>query len=498
MRYNILCGGPAGQGPNFIANIISKGLVEKGFYVFSSREYESRIRGGHNYNIITFSDEPLYSNSIQVGILIALDDVSEVVHKDNLKKDVLIIKEEKSNVLAAGRAFKVLGIDFSILDSELKNQGNYNENISEAKKGYVAENRILNLPKVSKRKGLYIWAGNDGISFGASQSGLDFYYAYPMTPSTGVFFKFALEESSSKYVTVQLESEIAVVNAAIGSAIMGKKAMIGTSGGGFDLMTESLSLAGGAEVPLVMYLAQRPGPATGAATYTAQGDLNMARHSGHGEFIRVVSAPGDPIECAALTSQSFYLTQKYQIPGIILGDKHLADSIFSLTEKPSIVKSQVKIKWPARFTSYESDKDKIANSSGKNIILSVQKRKEKYLKLEKEIGTMKAYSIYGKKNSKNLVIGWGSTKGAILDSIKSLDCKFIQIIYLEPFSKKIKEELKKAKNLILVENNSNSPLSSLIAEKTGIFIEEKNKILKYDGRPFFYEALLSEIKKRLK
>ena len=111
---------------------------------------------------------------------------------------------------------------------------------------------------------------------------------------------------------------------------------------------------------------------------------------------------------------------------------------------------------------------------------------------------MKAYSIYGKKNSKNLVIGWGSTKGAILDSIKGLDCKFIQIIYLEPFSKKIKEELKKAKNLILVENNSNSPLSSLIAEKTGIFIEEKNKILKYDGRPFFYEALLSEIKKRLK
>lgn len=498
MRYTILCGGPAGQGPNFVANIISKGLAENGFYVFSSREYESRIRGGHNYNLITFSNEPLYSNSTQIDILLALDDVSEAVHKSILKKNALIIKDEKSNVFVAGSAFKVLGIDFSILDLELKNHSNYNENIVEAKKGYFAENRALNLPKLKKIKGIYIWTGNDGISFGASRSGLDLYYAYPMTPATGVLFKLAKEEPSSKYVTVQLENEIAVVNAAIGSAIAGKKSMLGTSGGGFDLMTEALSLAGGAGVPLVMYIAQRPGPATGAATYTAQGDLNMARHAGHGEFVRVVSAPGNPKECASIASQLFYLSQKYQIPAIILSDKHLADSSYCLTEKPSIKKSQVKIKWPARFTSYEADERKVANSSAKSIINSVQKRKEKYLKLEKEIGSIGAYAIYGKKDSKNLVIGWGSTKGAILDSIKNIDCKFIQIIYIEPFSSKIKEELKKAKNLIIVENNATSLLSSLIAEKTGIFIEEKNKILKYDGRPFLYEALASEIKKRLR
>ena len=498
MRYNILCGGPAGQGPNFIANLISKGLFEKGFYVFSSREYESRIRGGHNYNIITFSDSPLYSNSIMIDILISLDDVSETIHKPNLKKDSIIIKGEKSNVFAAGSAFKILGINFSILESELKSKSNYDENIIEAKKGYSAENRNFALPPAKKAKNVYLWTGNDGISFGASSSGLDFYYAYPMTPSTGVLFKLAQEEHSSKYVTVQLEGEIAVINAAIGSAITGKKAMIGTSGGGFDLMTEAFSLAGGAGVPLVVYLAQRPGPATGAATYTSQGDLNMARHAGHGEFVRVVSAPGDPKECANLTSQSFYLSQKYKIPAIILGDKHLADSSYTLTEKPSIMKSPINIKWPARFTSYEADENKIANSSEENIIRSVQKRKDKYLKLAKEVESMRSYAIYGKKDSKNLVVGWGSTKGAILDSIKGLDYKFIQIIYLEPFSKKIKEELKKSKNIILIENNASSPLSSLIAEKTGIFIEDKNKILKYDGRPFLYESILPEIKKRLK
>ncbi len=498
MRGNIVCGGPAGQGPNFIANIISKGLFEKGFYIFSSREYESRIRGGHNYNIITFSDSPLYSNSVPIDILIALDDVSETIHKSNLKKNSIIIKAEKKNVFAVGSAFKLLDMDFSILESELKGKSNYDENIIEAKKGYGAENRTFSLPKMKKINNLYLWTGNDGISFGASHSDLDFYYAYPMTPATGVLFKLAQEEHSSKHVTVQLESEIAVINAAIGSAITGKKAMIGTSGGGFDLMTEALSLAGGADIPLVMYLAQRPGPATGAPTYTSQGDLNIARHAGHGEFVRVVSAPGDPKECADITSESFYLSQKYLLPAIILSDKHLADSTYSLIEKSSLVKSQNTIKWPARFTSYESDKNKIADNSEKIIIQSIQKRKEKYLKLEKEILSMKSYAIYGKKDSKNLVIGWGSTKGAILDSIKDLDCKFIQIIYLEPFSRKIKEELEKANNLILVENNATSILSSLIAEKTGILIEDKNKITKYDGRPFFYEDLLSEIKRRLK
>ena len=498
MRFNILCGGPAGQGPNFVANILSQGLVEKGFYVFSSREYESRIRGGHNYNLVTFSDSLIYSNSLQIDLLITLDEVSETIHKSILKSSTQVIKGEKNNVFALGSAFKFLGIELSILDSLLKAQNRYAENIIEAKKGYSAENRSINFPSVKKIKSLYLWTGNDGISFGASRSGLELYYAYPMTPATGVLTKLAKEEPSSKYVTVQLESEIAVVNAAIGSAIAGKKAMVGTSGGGFDLMTEALSLAGGAEIPLVMYLAQRPGPATGAPTYTSQGDLNMARHAGHGEFVRVVSAPGDPEECASLVSQSFYLSQKFQIPVIVLGDKHLADSTYSLTEKSVIIKSPITIKWPARFTSYESNDKKIADDSPQTLILSVENRKDKHQKLEKEIDSLSPLKIYGKKDSKNIIIGWGSTKGTILDSIKDLDCKFIQILYLEPFSKKIRLELEKANNLIIVENNATSLLSSLITEKTGIFIKDENKVLKYDGRPFLYEELLPEIKRRLR
>jgi len=498
MKWTIICGGSAGQGPNFVSNLIARGLIESGFYVFTSREYESQIRGGHNYNIITFSDKPVFSNCLDVDILIALDDLSIKNHRKELKKESFIIKADRYNASAAGGAFKLLGIDLSILDSELKKLHNYNENFNEAKKGYENEKRFLNLPKLKKNENINLISGSKGVALGAVESGLDFYYAYPMTPATGLLFELSKTGEKNKYVTIQLESEIAVVNAAIGSAITGAKSMIGTSGGGFDLMTEALSLAGGIQAPLVMYLAQRPGPSTGVPTYTAQADLNMARHAGHGEFLRVVAAPGDPNEAAEKTSELFCLTQKYQIPGILLSDKHLADSFYSLIEKPNLIKSEKSIKWPNRVTSYEADENKIANTDPENIINSVDKRHEKYKKLCDEIEKLTPYKIYGKRDSKNIILGWGSTKGAIIDSIEGLDCKYFQIIYLEPISNKIKFELEKAKNIIIVENNKTSMLSSLITEKTGVLIKEENKILKYDGRPFYFEFLQKEIKKRLK
>ena len=301
MRWNIICAGSAGHGSNFASKIISQGIVDNGYYVFASREYESRIRGGHNYNIITFSDEPISSNSVDIDILIALDDLSENAHKNQLKNGAIVIKEQKNNIKAIGQTFKILGFDFLVLDNILKKLTNYNENVKEAKLEYDLEIRSLKLPKLQISKEITLLNGSDGIAYGAIQSGLDFYYSYPMTPATGLLFSLDRDEKKSKYVTIQLESEIAVVNAAIGSAIAGAKSMVGTSGGGFDLMTEALSLAGGAQIPLVMYLAQRSGPSTGAPTRTGQEDLNMARHSGHGEIIRLIVGPGGPDEEAEKT-----------------------------------------------------------------------------------------------------------------------------------------------------------------------------------------------------
>jgi len=209
----------------------------------------------------------------------------------------------------------------------------------------------------------------------------------------------------------------------------------------------------------------------------------------------MVFAPGNPKECQELTNQAFYFSQKYKIPTIVISDKHLAESFYTLNEKAKIISSLKTINLK-KFNSYEHDGLGIATENAEIIKQNAEKRIKKIKEIEKEAKKFEQYKLYGNKSSKNILISWGSPKGAILDSIKDLNCKFIQIKYIEPFPFQIKKELKG--NLILVENNSIAQLGQLISEKLGIFIEEKNKILKYDGRPFLADKLNAEIKTRLK
>jgi 2-oxoglutarate ferredoxin oxidoreductase subunit alpha len=436
----------------------------------------------------------LNSNDSKIDLIVALDDNTETLHKKDLVKDGVILKGKNDNMYYAGRMFKLLCIDFKVLDGLLKKLDRYDENIKSAKQGYDEEKKTV--CKIVEKKGNNNFMnGNQGLSSGAIDSGLDVYIAYPMTPATPVLNELADKQIEKNFIVLELENEIAVANAGVGAAITGAKTMVGTSGGGFDLMTETLSLTGIAEVPLVFYLAQRPGPGTGVATYNMQGDLNMARHAGHGEFQRVVLAPGDPKESAELANQAFYFSQKYKIPSIIVSDKHLGESFYTLKESPKIV-AVPKTTNLARYNSYE--KDPLTHSATEDpriIKQNIERRMKKLQLIEKDANKFSMYNEYGKKTSKSIILSWGSTKGAILDAIKNLNCKLIQIKYIEPFPKEIARELKN-KNVILIENNSTGALGSLIEEKTGI--EITNKILRYDARPFLADELEKEIKKRLK
>jgi 2-oxoglutarate ferredoxin oxidoreductase subunit alpha len=495
MIKNILFGGQAGQGPNILTHILGQALIEKGYFVFYSRDYQSLIRGGHNFNVLTFSDEPVNSNESKIDILVALDENTRNLHEKNLKEGGKILEGEYENMYFAGALFKILGLDFELLEEQFKKLGKrIEENINIAKQGYEKEDKGEIVDVVNKE--FEFISGNQGVSIGAIKSGLDIYYAYPMTPSTTVLGELAGKQIENNNLVLELENEIAVINAGIGSAITGAKTMVGTSGGGFDLMTEGISLTGIAEVPLVIFLCQRPGPGTGVATYTSQGDLNIARHAGHGEFQRVVLAPGNPIEAQELTSQAFYFSQKYKIPAIIISDKHLGESFYSDVKKAEITDSEKSTNF-GRYNSYEKDENGSATENSEIIQKNILKRKGKISQIEQDAERFEQYKIYGNKNSENVVMGWGSPTGAILDAIKDLDVKFIQILYIEPFPKKIKEELKE-KNIILVENNSTGQLGELIAEKTGIFINKENKILRFDGRGFLSDELKLEIKGRLK
>jgi len=502
MRLNILIGGSAGQGINKISQIISEVLTSYGYYTFNYRDYQSLIRGGHNFNILCISNQKIQSNDEKIDFLIALDKNTLNLHKNKLKEKAIILESDKflelkkdMNLALAGSLIKILGIPESYLIKEIKKHFNNINSINAAKQGYTYQKEKYNLKRLNNKP--KIISGSRAIAIGAKNSELDFYFAYPMTPATGVTNEICLM-NDKKLKFFQPENEIAVANIALGASFAGKKVMIGSSGGGIDLMGEAISMQGISEIPLTVYLASRPGPATGVPTYTSQSDLNLALNIGHGEFTRIVAAPGDPIQAIELTNQLIYLAEKYNSLSIILSDKHLAESEYSinLNYKIPLVISKKYSNKIIKKSSYETNQLGNSTENQNQVTKNINQRLSKEKDIENQVKNFKTYEIYGKKSSKNLIIGWGSTKGAIIDAIEDIDAKFLQILYLNPFPESIKKELQNSKKIIIIENNATSQLRELIKQKIQINIE--NRILKYDGRPFFTDELNKKIKEIIK
>ena len=507
MRLNILIGGRAGQGINKVSEIVSNVLVNHGYFTFNYRDYQSLIRGGHNFNVLSISEKQIESHETKMDILVALDERTIKIHEPALKKGGIIITRKdflnegrNLNIALAGTLIKILGIPLKELNIEIKKQFRESkESLISARKGYNSQKEKFSLKKLDNE--ITILSGSQGIAKGAINSGLDLYIAYPMTPATNAMHELAKSQIKNQLLVFQAEGEIAAANMALGASFGGAKTMVGTSGGGFDLMGEAISLQGTSEVPLTIYLASRPGPGTGVPTYTAQADLNIALRNGHGEFPRIVLAPGNAIETIEKTSEALYLAEKFKTLSIILSDKHIAESEFSTIRKTEKTKTfNISRKIPGenivRVSSYESDKFGNTTESYTLTEKNHDSRLEKYERIKNFIEkNIQMTKLHGNPNSKNLIIGWGSPSGAIKDAIKGLDFKFLQIIYMKPLSPEIKSEMEKANNIIFVEGNSTGQLGRLIREKTGIKIE--NRILKYNGRPFHSDELKKYLKEML-
>lgn len=509
MRCNILVGGRAGQGINLVSEIVSDVLISYGYFVFNYRDYQSLIRGGHNFNIISFSDIPMQSYESSFDVIVSIDDKTSGLHKSSLKKNGIIIESEKFNdagknvnIVLAGAVLKFLGVDKKDFFSVLRKKFSSKIILSAGEKGFDSTNKSFDIKKLNNK--ISLMSGGRAVALGALSSGVTRYFSYPMTPSTIVMNELAsLQDKNKNLMVFQAENEIAVVNSALGASFAGANVMAGTSGGGFDLMGEGLSFQGMSEIPLTVFLASRAGPGTGVPTYNSQSDLDVALRSGHGEFPRIVVAPGDSYESLVLTNQALYLASKFNSLSIILSDKHIAESEFSFSEKiPNFLKMVKNRKIPSegfvKATSYEHDKYGNTTEDSKLTVQGNERRLKKYSEIKSACEKFEMFKIHGNKQSKNLIIGWGSTKGVVVDAINqgNLDCKFLQVLYVKPLSNKIRGEIEKAKNVFLIEYNSTGQLGRLIREKTGFSIPEKNRILKYDARPFASDELIKELKLR--
>lgn len=503
MRLNIVIGGKAGQGINKISQLTSDLLMGLGYFVFNYRDYPSIIRGGHNFNVLSISDNPIKSHESVLDGIIAMDKNTLEVHKNDLKKGGFVVDYSgfedlglNLNIALSGALAKILGIDKEFLLAEIKKSLNNKESLAATQKGYDSQKNKYSFKKINRK--INLLSGSQAVALGAINSGIDLYIAYPMTPATNALHELAAKQTKYNYMVFQPEGEISAVNMALGASFAGAKVMTGTSGGGFDLMTEGLSLQGISEVPLVVYLASRVGPGTGIPTYNMQGDLDIALRGGHGEFPRIVIAPGDPTEVAETVNEAFYLSQKFNALSVVLSDKHIAESEFSSDKFPKKpLKVNIKRKVPGesilKASSYEQNEFGITTENAEIAIKNADARIKKYEQIKKETKKFDMIKIHGNKKSQNLIIGWGSTKGAILDAIEDKDFKFLQVLYMKPLSDQIKKEIESAKNVILIESNLTGQLGRLIREKTGISI--KKRILKYDGRPFLSDKLKEELLK---
>jgi len=574
-RISLKIVGQSGSGLNSIGDIVSKALKDLGFYVVTDRDYPSLIMGGASCFHIDFSSEEIHSNAEKSDIMLALDEqgmvefldlakensvfvngyeyhlkvrkLKEAIENNGIKEfyiDSEKILEELSapqimgNMVILGFFWKVLGLDFELIKkvalkrfskkpdllvlNEKAIKRGHDENIKSALE--------IKIPK--EKKDLILINSNYAIALGAIHAGLRTFYAYPMSPASSILAYLAKTEEKTGMLVHQAEDEITAVTLTLGSMYAGSRSMVATSGGGFDLMTETLSAAGIMETPLLIVNAQRPGPGTGLPTWTSQGDVNLAVNAGHGEFARIVIAVSGPSSAFKLTQHALNLTEEFKVPVILLTEKYLAESkatvepfkekeieikrgIITDSEKLKELKSEDAyakrkdfrpFRWlPGTSDAYydlNADEHNDAGMSSESAEDTIKMFKRRLGKLEQIRKELPEPEIFGKKEGADIsFVGFGSSRMVVEDIINemkkdSVNVNYLHYEYLWPLkTEKLKEFFKNNKNVHLIEGNYTAQFGKMLENESGL--KFKDKLLKYNGRPFYIEELKTYISSKL-
>lgn len=537
MDITLVIGGEAGQGINTISYLLLKVFKKSGLFAFSCEDIMSRIRGGVNTTTIRISEKYNLGFKKEIDILVPLDPKVEDWVKSRLTPNTIILNEDKINLskikkelenpvflntFLAGLITRIFDIDFSFLKNVVeeifyeKGVGIVEKNILAAKKGYDLGDK-LNINISIKKSDLSNWlllSGSEAVALGCLAGGCNFVGFYPMSPSTGVAIFLASQSKDFGIVVEQFEDEIAAICSAIGVWFAGGRGLVTTSGGGFALMEEALSLAGMSETPLVIHLAQRPGPATGLPTRTMQGDLNLALYAGHGEFPRIILSPCDISEAFYLSAKAFNLADKYQVPVFILTDQYLMDGRF-MVEPLHLDRVSFEtyfVKTDSSYRRYEITSNGISPRGipgyGEGIVIvngnehdewgditedetlntiMAEKRWKKGKNLFEDIVSPK---FFGPQDYEILVVSWGSTYHTVKETIVELNHPKVAHLHysqLWPLNLEDEKYFNKAKKVYVVEQNLSGQFANLLRQI--YLIKDIQSILKYNGRPFSVEEL---------
>lgn len=547
MDFNILIGGEAGQGLKTVDNILGKILFREGFNIFSSKDFMSRIRGGHNFMQLRISDEKLYGPDNDLDLLIALNKESVDIHREQLKDDGIILIEGDEevidgrtilvpasviaddinpkgiNTVFVGAVLKIMNLGLDKAKEVIKgyfDEDLVGDNIKLLERGYKAVDPIYDNLKenVSDKSEEIFIDGNSALGYGALTGGLRFYSAYPMSPSTGIMNFLAGQQKNFDLVVEQAEDELAALNMALGGSYSGIRSMSGTSGGGLALMNEAIGLAGITETPVVVADVQRPGPATGLPTRTGQGDLLFAINSAQDEFPLMVIAPRDQKDLFYNGFRALNLADKYQIPVIILSDQFNADSSKNIEEfdfdslninrhliseddpgakdykrykftedgiSPRAYPGQLKGETVLVDSDEHDEKGHIVED-GKTRTKMVDKRARKLDKLIRE--DLREPEYFGDEDIDYLLLVWGSSYGPAREAYQLLKEDGIKVGLLSfndvwPLPKEQLEDLA-GEGVDLITVELNKTAQFGSLIASETLLEVKQNILKYNGRPF--------------
>jgi 2-oxoglutarate ferredoxin oxidoreductase subunit alpha len=560
----VLCG-QAGMGIQTVEGLLTRILKAAGYNVFTTKEYMSRVRGGTNSTEIRIASQPVRGPVDRMDILIPFDEGAIGHLRKRISPDTLMLAEKAylpdeysqgqfnfvdvpfiktateigskvySNTVAVGLIAGLLRISPEPVGNFIKqffvgkSEKVIAENIKAAETGHKIGDDLVKSGRFSLEIGHHasieehiLLSGSQAIGLGAIAGGCNFISSYPMSPSTGVLVFLARHAADFGMIVEQAEDEIAAINMAVGASYAGARAMVTTSGGGFALMTEGLSLAGMLETPIVIHLGQRPGPATGLPTRTEQADLELALYAGHGEFPRIILSPGNIDEAFFFTQKAFNLADKYQIPVFILTDQYLLDSyyntpVFDLSAtniENHIIKSKKNYKRyeltengisPRSVPDYgdglvcvDSDEHDTTGHITEDLELRtkmVDKRLRKLPDLQNEALTPE---LIPNHEYENLVVCWGSTCDIVKEALAELARDNLSLLHFKqvhPLHASTTDYLRKAKRIILIENNATGQFGKLLKLNAGIEIDEK--ILKYNGLSFTVEEIVERLNKIL-
>lgn len=548
-EVSVLIGGKAGDGINSAGALVAQLLNHSGYRIYMYFDYPSLIRGGHNYAVIRGSETDTGTSRETLDFILALDKETIDEHREAMKADTSVIfnqdmvkaagqgvpvreilagehaPEIMGNSAIIGGFAKAAGIPWATTEAVLsahipKKTG---QNIDVARRAYDMLSTVHPLAPASNPP-VPILTGNEAIGLGLVRGGLEAYISYPMTPSSSLLHFLAGEQENLGITVVHPENEIAVILMALGFAGAGKRAAVGTSGGGFCLMTEGLSLAGMAELPVILLVSQRTGPSTGLPTYTGQADLLFVLHAGQGEFPRFIVAPATAGEALYWSAVAMDIAWEFQVPSFILSDKTLSEGTYStdMSSVTDIPKSSIPL-WDRSGTyrrysdhpsgvsplafygtpgavvkvdSYAHDEAGITTEEAGTVDLMARKRLRKEEGLRQAMDRYPQITVSGNPESPVALLCWGSTDGVCREAAAQLGLRVVRPVVLSPFPETpLKKALEGVQKIIAVEENATAQLAAL-ALQHGIACQEK--ILRYDGRPFTPEKLTEKIREVLR